>query len=230
MDFVSNIRSGLRTNKVIAEHFLMTVKHNYDRNIPNFDNTDAILTYLVNSLDYNNCELLYEIVEIYGDNDMRKSMKEYKQHKESYMFGALLIDVVAINNMLSDAFVRGRSSTLCKRQSKEYRNLLSIALSTYVSISSLNYVESWWKRLSYLNLPKVGVILDSIVAGGGIRVTPEEQSYSAVSVYRQVYLDSCISLHHDSLYFIACISLHHDSLYRRSYWQNVAVGQLTLKW
>ncbi len=205
-EFVSIVQSGLKKNKVSVEDLLMVLKVHYNHK-PALKNIDKLVTYLLERSywDYYQCDQLYLIVDLFGDDAMKKAMKEFEQHKESYVVGALFIDFVAKNNVLSDASVRGRSSTSHKMQSKEYCDRLSVMLSTQVRKSSLDYVESLWKRLSYFGLPKVGVILDSIVAGGGIRVTPKEQSYSVVSVHTSQYLDSCISLHHDSLYL-------------RSYW------------
>ncbi len=187
-DFVSIVKNGLKRNEV-SVNSIMVLKYRK----PALKSIDEIVTFLLERgyWNYYHYDHLYHIIDLFGDDAMKKAMKEYEQHVKSYVVGAKLIDFVAKNNMLSGASVRGTSSTSGRRQSEEYCGRLSVILHMEITKSSLNNVESLWKQV--FGLPNVGVILDSIVDNGP-RVTVEERSHSAVSVQTSQYLDSLILL------------------------------------
>ncbi len=142
------------------------------RDVPDFDDFDKIFAHYVNNEEWShmNSDVLCQLIERFGDEKLKKLRKEFEEKKAGYLAATKISDYITKNkNKVSNQsnFPRGR-----RRSSKGYRDELKMKLKLEVNISTLTlkYITDLWKKLAYLNLPDINLILDSIV-GGSIWVT-----------------------------------------------------------
>ena len=133
--------------------------------VPDFDDFDKIFDYYVKSEEWShmNSDVLCQLIEKFGDNELKKLKKEFEEKKAGYLVATKISDYITMNTVSNESnFTGGR-----RRSSKGYRDQLKIKLKLEVNISklTLKYITDLWKNLKCLNLPKIYLILDSIVSG-----------------------------------------------------------------
>ena len=164
--FITNVKKGLSTSDVEG---LKSTLNTYYTNMLVLGDIESIITYLVNKnyWNYLNCEHLFLVIDTYGNDALKKEKKEFEKRRISYSVATKLQEYLSgRRDLLSyKKEARGRSSNKHRRSSSEYRGQLSMKLEIDVSTSSLNDIEKLWSRLANVGLPKIGVVLDSIIAG-----------------------------------------------------------------
>ncbi len=138
--------------------------------VPDLDDFDKIFDYYVNSAEWShmNSDVLCQLIERFGDEKLKKLKKEFEEKKAGYLVATKISDYITNNTVSNQSnCTRGR-----RRSSKGYRDQLKMKLKLEVNISTLTlkYITDLWKKLAYLNLPNIYLILDSIV-GGSLWVT-----------------------------------------------------------
>ncbi len=164
--FITKVKKGFSTSNV--EDLKSTLKTFY-RNMPELEDIESIFTYLVDNhcKDSLNCEHIFLLIDTYGNNALKKEKEEFQHKRESFFVATKLQEYLSgKRDLLSyKKEAKGRSSNKRRRSSSEYRCQLSMKLEIDVSKSSLNDIEHLWSRLLSIGLPKIGVVLDSIIAG-----------------------------------------------------------------
>ena len=138
--------------------------------VPDLDDFDKIFAYYVNSAEWShmNSDVLCQLIERFGDKKLKKLKKEFEEKKAGYLVATKISDYITKNTVSNQSNCTGGR----RRNSKGYRDQLKMKLKLEVNISTLTlkYITDLWKKLAYLNLPNIYLILDSIV-GGSLWVT-----------------------------------------------------------
>ena len=235
--FVMKIRKYLTENSASTdfEQFKHFLEMHY-KEIPdlNLEDIEGVFQFFINNgyWDYLNFDFLSEAISTFTDAALKRAEREYQDRVSAYMATVKIAEFISENNKLNQHLASKQTpSTARKRSESQYLEILSIKLNVNIGSRTLNYIEDLWKKLSFLNLPKIGVVLDCIVetfvAQGqplpfdSIEEEPEEQLYEDQQLKaqrRKVQYEVCCSGSY------ACDPLR---LCQRSYWELVAVRCLT---
>ncbi|XP_064383541.1 uncharacterized protein LOC135332133 isoform X2 [Halichondria panicea] len=169
--FLNKVKKGFKSITLDMKEFKTDLITRYPDNtndISGLEDTDSIFTYFINGClwDFWNCDDLCEVINTYGNEAMLTSEKRYQEEREHYFATTTLTNYLFENShVLSRDTKKPKITTAQKRSSVDYRYTLSVKLDVEVSTHTLKYIEELWKKMSYLGLPKIGVILDKIVSG-----------------------------------------------------------------
>ena len=177
--FVSKIRKHLTDNSVDAESFTQFLKVYYTE-LPdlNLEDVDGVFHYFISNgyWDHNSHHFLSEAVETFTDPTFKEEAKKYQGYISGYLATEKISSFISQEKNKLACFQANRNrkrSTDLKRSGKEYRIQLAIKLGVEnIGAKTLQYIEDLWGKLSYLGLPKIGVVLDCIVFESGL----EDQS------------------------------------------------------
>ena len=170
--FVNRIRKHLIDNSVDAEAFREFLKVYY-KELPdlNLEDIDGVFQYFISNgyWDHISHHFLSEAVETFTDPTFKEEEKKYQDYISGYLATEKISSFISQEKDKLARFQANRNrkrSTARKRSGREYRDLLAIKWDVMnVEAKTLQYVEDLWGKLSYLGLPKFGVVLDCIVYG-----------------------------------------------------------------
>ena len=166
-NFVAKVESGLVKSNIDFTHFKCYLRH-YDPGCPDFDDVSSYFQFFTANKKWNymNSHHLCEIVHTFGDSTLIKAEKEYKERRSAYLANIAISEYMEDKEKLSRIVTKkGSASRKRRRSSREYRDKLSLKLEVSITTTTMKYIEDLWDRLSYLHLPKIGVILDDIICG-----------------------------------------------------------------
>ena len=170
--FVSKIRKHLTENSVDAASFRDFLKVCY-KELPdlNLEDVDGVFEYFISNgyWDHNSHHFLSEAIETLSDPTFKEEEKKYQDHISGYFATEKISSFIFQEKDKLARFQANRNrkwSTARKRSGREYRDQLAVKWEVMnVETKTLKYVEDLWGKLSYLGLPKIGVVLDCIVYG-----------------------------------------------------------------
>ena len=164
------IRKYLTENSVSTDveqfkHFLgMHYKEIPDLNLEDIE--DVFQLFINNGYwDYLNFDFLSEAISTFTDATLKRAESEYQDRVSAYMATVKIAEFISQEKDKLNQHQANKQtpSTARKRSESQYRERLSMKINVNVGSKTLKYVEDLWKKLSYLNLPKIGVVLDCIV-------------------------------------------------------------------
>ena len=167
-NFTASIARGFTEDACNIEGLRNALKFYYGE-MPLLQDIWSVFKYLIDNQYwdcFNNYEHLLYLIDTYGNGAMKKEKEGFRNRRESFAAATKLHEFLSgKRDLLSyKPETKGRS-TKRRRSSKEYRDKLAVKLNIEISGSSLKYIDDLWSRLSYLGLSKIGVVLDSIIAG-----------------------------------------------------------------
>ena len=168
-EFLCKVLNSLLRNEVGVERFRLFIITLY-REISDdeMDSIESIFEHLTRSelWDFWNYHHLGAIIKQFGGRDTReleKLEKEYQEKLSAFLAITKIRDYILTSQ--EQLVHQVGHSTSRRRSIKAYRLKLSVKLDADISTHTLKYIEGLWKKLSYLHLPKIGVLLDRIHDG-----------------------------------------------------------------
>ena len=142
----------------------------YYKEIPNLnlEDIEGVFQLFINNgyWDYLNFDFLSEAVSTFTDAALKRAEREYQDRVSAYMATVKIAEFISQEKDKLRQHQANKQITLStarKRSESQYRETLSMKLNVNIGSKTLKYIEELWKKLSFLNLPKIGVVLDCIV-------------------------------------------------------------------
>ena len=168
------IENSVSTDVEQFKHFLgMHYKEIPDLNL---DDIEDVFQLFINNgyWDYLNFDFLSEAISTFTDAALKRAEIEYRDRVSAYMATVKIAEFIILSqekDKLNQHLTNKQTpSTARKRSESQYHERLSVKINVNVESTTLKFVEDLWKKLSVLDLPKIGVVLDRIVDNKGIWV------------------------------------------------------------